>query len=159
MYFPTRGLNSPAELLDLGAAWDKFCNAEAALKNVLARLDQSFAGGRALADQISSWRFLGKTPFVFFTRKGNLLDSIEAYEHTGALSVIKKPDPRQPINESERIQAYDAAMMDNADALIRAIESAIHRGSFWHQYKALALSFLSGVASSIFVWFCTSFVL
>jgi len=143
MYFPNEGMNTPAELSKLGKAWDKFCSAEDDLKKVLTELGQSFAGGRALAKQIPR-----EARFVFFTRKGNLLDAIEAYEHTGALSVIKKPDPRQPVSESERTQAYDDAMITNSDALIRALESAIHRGSFWYRYKVLILSFLIGVASS-----------
>ena len=141
MYFPNEGMNTPAELSKLGKAWDKFCSAEDDLKKVLAELGQSFAGGRALAKQITSRRFLAKARFVFFTRKGNLLDAIEAYEHTGALSVIKKPDPRQPVSESERTQAYDDAMITNSGALIRALESAIHRASFWYRYKAVTLSF------------------
>src|SRR5262249_33650056 len=75
MYFPNEGMNTPEELSRLGKAWDDFCTAEDALKNILAELGQSFAGGRALATQITSRGFFTKTPFVFFTRKGNLLDA------------------------------------------------------------------------------------
>ncbi len=124
MYFPSAGANTAAELSKLGKAWDDFRAAEAALKNVLADLGQSTAGGRALASQISSRRFFGRTPFVFFTRKGNLLDAIEAYEQIGALGVIKKPDPRGSVSEPERIKAYDDAIVENRDTLIRALESS-----------------------------------
>lgn len=155
MYFPNEGMNTREELSRLGKAWDGFCTAEDALKNILAELGQSFAGGRALATQITSRGFFTKTPFVFFTRKGNLLDAIEAYEHTGALSVIKKLDPRQPVDEAQRTQAYDEAMIKNSDSLIRALESAIHRGSFWYKYKAEFLAFFIGVASSALVGFIT----
>jgi hypothetical protein len=99
-----------------------------------------------------------RKPFVFFTRKGNLLDAIEAYERTGALSVIKKPDPRQPVDEAQRTQAYDDAMVDNRGFLIRALESAIHRGSLWYKYKAEFLAFFIGVASSALVGFITGWL-
>jgi hypothetical protein len=54
------------------------------------------------AKQISSERSLVATPFVFFMRKGNRLDAIEAYEHIKALSVrmtdrgVKCP-PLRPV--------------------------------------------------------------
>jgi DNA-binding NtrC family response regulator len=158
MYFPNEGTNTPEELSKLGKAWDAFCTAEDALKNVLTELGQSFAGGRALAKQIASRSSFAKTPFVFFTRKGNLLDAIEAYEHTGALSVIKKPDPRQPVDEAQRTRAYDDAMINNRDALIRSFESAIHRASLWYRYKAQIPGFISGVASSALVWLVTKWL-
>ncbi len=87
MYYPTGGSSSDAQLSKLGKAWDEFRAAEAVFKRLLAELGQDFAGGRALAKQISSQRSLVATPFVFFTRKGNRLDAIEAYEHIKALSV------------------------------------------------------------------------
>jgi hypothetical protein len=87
MYSSTGGFSSDAQLSKLGKAWDAFRAAEAVFKRLLAELGQDFAGGRALAKQISSQRSLVATPFVFFTRKGNLLDAIEAYEHIEALSV------------------------------------------------------------------------
>jgi response regulator RpfG family c-di-GMP phosphodiesterase len=158
MYFPNEGMNTPEELSKLGKAWDAFCTAEDALKSVLAELGQNFAGGRALATQITSRSLFTRKPFVFFTRKGNLLDAIEAYERTGALSVIKKPNPRQPVDEAQRTQAYDDAMVDNRDFLIRALESAIHRGGLWYEYKAEFLAFFVGVASSALVGFITGWL-
>jgi DNA-binding NtrC family response regulator len=155
MYFPNEGMNTPEELSKLGKAWDAFCTAEDTLKTVLAELGQSSAGGRTLATQIASRHSFARTPFVFFTRKGTLLDAIEAYEHTGALAVIKKPDPRQPVDEAQRTQAYNDAMISNSDSLIRALESAIHRASLWYRYKAQFPGFVSGVASSTLVWFIT----
>jgi hypothetical protein len=155
MYFPNEGMNTPEELSKLGKAWDALCTAEDTLKTVLAELGQSSAGGRTLATQIASRHSFARTPFVFFTRKGTLLDAIEAYEHTGALAVIKKPDPRQPVDEAQRTQAYNDAMISNSDSLIRALESAIHRASLWYRYKAQFPGFVSGVASSTLVWFIT----
>jgi hypothetical protein len=146
MYYPTAGSSSDAQLSKLGKAWDEFCSAEAVLKRVLAELGQDFAGGRALAKQIQ--RPLVATPFVFFTRKGNLLDAIQAYEHTEALSVIKKPDPKPPINESERKQAYDQAMFENRDNVLRALENALHRASFRHRHRNVLSGICIGVAGS-----------
>lgn len=159
MYFPTAGENSDEQRLKLGKAWDKFCNADRVLKNVLSELGQSFAGGRKLAQDIKSKR-VGRIPFVFFTRKGNLIDAIEAYEQVGALSVIKKPDPRcsVPDSETERKAVYDEAMTTNADAIARDIESAIRRGSRWFRYKGLLLGFGLGVASSLVAWILTQFI-
>src|SRR5262249_1980247 len=59
MYFPNEGMNTPAELSKLGKGWDKFCSAEDDLKKVLTELGQSFAGGRALARQITSRSAVG----------------------------------------------------------------------------------------------------
>jgi hypothetical protein len=60
---------------------------------VLSDLGQGIEGGLKLAKEVTSRSWHSRTPFVFFTRKGNLLDAITAYEHSEALSVIKKPDP------------------------------------------------------------------
>jgi CheY-like chemotaxis protein len=102
MYFPRQGPNSPEELSRLGEAWDDFRKAEADLKVVLHQLGQDFDGGRKLAEQVSPGGSFTRKPFVFFTRKGNLIDAITAYEHTRALSVIKKPDPREQFDEANR---------------------------------------------------------
>lgn len=72
--------------------------------------------------------------------------------------MIKKPDPRQPVDEAQRTQAYDDAMVDNRDFLIRALESAIHRGGLWYEYKAELLAFFVGVASSALVGFITGWL-
>jgi hypothetical protein len=148
MYYPTGGSSSDAQLSKLGKAWDEFRAAEAVFKRVLAELGQDFSGGRTLAKQISSQRPLVATPFVFFTRKGNVSDAIEAYEHTKALSVIKKPDPKLPVNESERRQAYDRAMIDNRDNVLRALEHALHRANSWYRHRGLLSGIVIGVAGS-----------
>jgi hypothetical protein len=95
---------------------------------------------------------------VFFTRKGNLLDAITAYEHTEALSVIKKPDPRDDFDESNRSDAYDRAMIEDKNSLIRAFDSAIHRGSFWFRHKNHIQGFISGILSSAVVWAITKLI-
>lgn len=159
MYFPREGTNTPEELSRLGEAWDDFRKAETALKAVLHKLGQDFEGGRKLAKQISSGSSFTRTPFVFFTRKGNLLDAITAYEETKAVSVIKKPDPREEFAKSGRQSAYDKAMIENKDNLIRLIKSAIQRGHFWYRYGDYILTFVSGMASSVVVWFITTKVI
>ena len=149
MYFPRGRLNTPEELSKLGRAWDGFRKAEAALKGVLHELEQDFEGGINLASQVRSRSFFAKRPFVFFTRKGNLLDAIKAYEKTEALSVIKKPDPREEFDSSNRRSVYDNAMNESRDALIRHFDSAIHRSGRWYRYKNYLFTFLGGVAASI----------
>ena len=59
------------------------------------------------------------------------------------------------MDEAHRTKAYDDAMIENRDALIRDFESAIHRASLWYKYKAQLPGFVSGVVSSAFVWFVT----
>lgn len=162
MYFPRGGTNHPDELRRLGKAWDNFREAERQLKAVLSDLGQDFEGGRRLAAEVSSGsRVFGKTPFVFFTRKGNLSDAITAYEEVRALSVIKKPDPRSAFQESERKGAYDEAMLLNRENIIRAFESAIARGSLKYQYKDEVRGFILGVVSSvavaILIWLATKY--
>lgn len=156
MYFPTSGQNTEEQRLRLGEAWDNFRSAERILKKVLSDLGQSFAGGRKLAHDIKS-KHIGQVPFVFFTRKGNLLDAVEAYEQVGAISVIKKPDPHDAVPEDEKARrlAYDKAMMDDADSIARDLESAIRRGTLWFRCKDHVIGFAIGVASSVAVWVLT----
>jgi len=158
MYFPREGTNTSEELFKLGQAWDGFRKAETALRKVLSDLGQSLEGGLRLANEVKSRGGHTRTPFVFFTRKGNLLDAITAYEHTEALSIIKKPDPRVDFDESNRSDAYDRAMIEDKNSLIRAFDSAIHRGSFWYRHKDHIQGFISGIASSAVVWFITRWI-
>jgi hypothetical protein len=155
MYYPREGTNSPEELARLGQAWDKFREADRALRKVLSDLGQSIEGGLKLAKEIGSRGLHSRTPFVFFTRKGNLLDAITAYEHSEALSVIKKPDPRDDFDESSRSVAYDKAMIADKSSLTRAFDSAIHRGGFWFRHKHHIEGFIIGIASSLLVWLLT----
>lgn len=148
MYFPREGTNTPEELSKLGQAWDQFRRAEAALRTVLTDLGQGIEGGLKLANEVKSRGWHAKTPFVFFTRKGNLLDAITAYEQTEALSVIKKSDPRDQFDETNRSDAYDKAMIDDSSSLVRALNSAIRRASFSYRHKAHIQGFLIGIASS-----------
>lgn len=158
MYFPREGTNSSEELSKLGQAWDKFRKAEGELRNVLSDLGQSIEGGLKLANEVKSRGWHTRMPFVFFTRKGNLLDAITAYEHTEALSVIKKPDPRGDFGDSNRSDAYDRAMIEDKNSLIRAFDSAIHRGSAWYRHKGHIQGFIIGIASSAVVWFITKWI-
>ena len=72
-------------------------------------------------------RALGKR-FVFITRKGNLNDGIEADEHIGALSVIRKPDPPisvgAPRSKKQTKKARDHAMKELANNIRDEIKSA-----------------------------------
>jgi hypothetical protein len=162
MYFPREGTNTAEELSKLGQAWDRFRKAEADLRKVLSRLGQSIEGGLTLANEVKSQGWDTRTPFVFFTRKGNLLDAITAYEHTDALSIIKKPDPRDDFDDSNRSDAYDRAMIEDKDHLIRAFDRAIQRAGFWYRHKGhlegFIIGFISGIASSMLVWLATKWV-
>jgi hypothetical protein len=151
MYFPREGKNTPEELTKLGKAWDEFRRAERALRGVLSGLGQSLEGGLKLAKEVESRGWHSRTPFVFFTRKGNLLDAITAYEQSGALAVVKKPDPRDEFDESNRGEAYDKAMVDNKNSLVMAFDATIHKGSFWYRHKDHIAGFVTGVFSSTFV--------
>lgn len=152
MYFPREEKNKPEELVELGLAWENFRKSEAAFKVVLSKLGQDFEGGRNLAREVNSRNRFTKTPFVFFTRKGNLLDAITAYENLGALSVIRKPDPRVEIQEKDRETAYDQAILDNKDSLIIAIDSAIRRGGYLFRYRGIVAAFFVGLVSSTALW-------
>jgi hypothetical protein len=158
MYYPREGTNTAEELSKLGQAWDRFRKAEAALRKVLSDLGQSIEGGLVLADEVKSQGWGVRMPFVFFTRKGNLLDAITAYESTEALSVIKKPDPRDDFDDSNRSDAYDRAMIEEKDRLTRDFDRAIRRGGFWYRHKGHLQGFISGIASSMLVWLVTKWV-
>lgn len=158
MYYPKEETNTSEELSNLGQAWDRFRKAEAALRKVLSDLGQSVEGGLTLANEVKSQGWGMRMPFVFFTRKGNLLDAITAYEGTEALCVIKKPDPREEFDHSNRSDAYDRAMIEDKDHLIRAFDRAIQRGGFWYRHKAHLQGFVSGIASSMLVWLVAKWV-
>jgi hypothetical protein len=126
MYFPTK-VNSDEERELLDQTWEKFCAAENELKTVLAKLEQTIQGGRKLAKKVTTQR----GQFVFFTRKGNLNDAIEAYEDIEALSVIKKPDPPprsgRAHSRQEMKTARDSALKKLAGHISSKIDAAIDR--------------------------------
>ena len=97
------------------------------MKTALFQFGQSLKGGRALAKQARS---LAKR-FCFITRKGNLNDEIEAYEHIGALSVIRKPDPPLSVgaarSKKQTKKARDHAMKEPANNIRDEIKSAVQR--------------------------------
>ena len=64
---------------------------------------------------------------------------------------MKKPDPRDEFDESNRGEAYDKAMVDNKNPLVMAFDSAIHKGNFWYRHKDHIAGFVTGVLSSTFV--------
>jgi CheY-like chemotaxis protein len=151
MYFPM-GANTDAERGKLDQTWEKFVAAENELKGVLASMQQTSKGGRSLAEQAKS----RKTPFVFFTRKGNLNDAIEAYENIGALAVVKKPDPepsKKPRSKIEIKNARDKALkldLDREGGVFGRIESAIARASPSLSGQAFVAMWFTGELSAIY---------
>jgi hypothetical protein len=111
MYYPRGTTNTPEQRAQLAKTWSDFCKSNRKLKEVLTNLDQSFDGGRELADQVKRRGFVRTPPFVFFTRKGNLEDAVMAYEQVKAVAVIKKPDPWDDDTSEE---AKDTALYDMA---------------------------------------------
>jgi hypothetical protein len=126
MYFPTK-VNTDADRATLDQKREDYCAAEEKLKTALFQFGQSLKGGRALAKQARS---LAKR-FCFIARKGNLNDEIEACEHIGALSVIRKPDPPLSVgaarSKKQTKKARDHAMKEPANNIRDEIKSAVQR--------------------------------
>ena len=151
MYHPKGTTNTPEQQAQLAKAWSDFCKANRKLKEVLTNLDQSFDGGRELADQVKERGFArSKPPFVFFTRKGNLEDAVMAYEQVKAMAVIKKPDPWDDDTSEE---AKDRALYDSREIIIRKLQATIDSAGFFYQYKTAILSslisFITGVSAGV----------
>jgi hypothetical protein len=123
MYFPTGTTNTPEQRAKLAKALGDCCKANRHLKTVLAELHQTFDDGRYQATRVKRGGFLRKTPFVFFTRKGNLEDSILAYEQVKPMAIIKKPDPWDETDLSEK--AKDDALFSSRDTIAKKLRSAI----------------------------------
>jgi hypothetical protein len=156
MYFPTGTTNTSEQRARLAKAWANCCKANHQLRTILAELHQTFAGGRELATQVRRRGFLRKPPFVFFTRKGNLEDGIEAYEQVKPIAVIKKPDPWDETDASE--EAKDNALLESRQTIRKKFQTAIDNASFFYQHKetilALIIGFVTGVlANSAFLLF------
>ena len=155
MYYPRGTTNTPEQRAQLAKAWSDFCKANRKLKEVLTNLDQSFDGGRELADQVRRRGFVRTPPFVFFTRKANLEDAVMAYEQVEAMAVIKKPDPWDDDDTSE--EAKDKALYDSRETIIRKLQAAVTRASFFYQHKEAILSslisFITGVLANWVVVF------
>ena len=148
MYYPRQGANTRDELDKLGRAWDAFRRAEIAFQRVLSDLGQNIDGGLKVAHDVKSQGGLSTTPFVFFTRKGSVFDAVTAFEQ-GALTVVKKPDPRGDFDTANRKEAYDKAMIEDRDSLIRTFNRAITNANFWIRHKAHFQGFIVGSASSL----------
>jgi hypothetical protein len=146
MYYPRGTTNTPEQRAQLAKTWSDFCKSNRKLKEVLTNLDQSFDGGRELADQVKRRGFVRTPPFVFFTRKGNLEDAVMAYEQVKAVAVIKKPDPWDDDTSEE---AKDTALYDSRETIIRKLQAAITSASFVYQHKEAILSSLIGFITGV----------
>jgi hypothetical protein len=117
MYFPAGTTNTPEQRAKLAKALGDCCKANRYLKTILAELHQTFDDGRDQATRVKRGGLLRKPPFVFFTRKGNLEDSILAYEQVKPMAVIKKPDPWDETDVSE--EAKDDALFGSRDTIAK----------------------------------------
>src|ERR1700730_6394495 len=149
MYFPNR-VNTRAERDALNETWEKLCGANNELSAVLAKMEQTVDGGRRLAQRAKSQ---GRQ-FVFFTRKGNLVDAIDAYENIGALSVIKKPDPPSLAKARSKLEikaARDEAMRRLSDQIKEKIDLAISRAIPSRSGQAFIAMSYAGYVKAAFV--------
>jgi hypothetical protein len=89
----------------------------------------------------------GKPPFVFFTRKGNLEDGILAYEQVKPMAVIKKPDPWDETDTSEK--AKDEALFSSRETIAKKLQSAIDNASFYYQHKETVLASIISFATGM----------
>ena len=147
MYFPTGTTNTPEQRAKLAKAWGNCCNANRQLKTVLAELHQTFDGGRELAAEVERRGFFRKPAFVFFTRKGNLEDGILAYEQVKPMAIIKKPDPWDETEMSEK--AKDDALFESRDTIGKKLQSAIDRAGFYYQHKEAVVTLVIGLATGL----------
>lgn len=156
MYFPIGTTNTPEQRAKLAKALVDCRKANQHLKAVLGELHQTFDDGRNQATRVKHRGFVRKTPFVFFTRKGNLEDSILAYEEVKPIAVIKKPDPWDEADVSE--EAKDHALFSSRDTIAKKLRLAIDNAGFLYQHKeavlASLISFVMGLAAnSVFLLF------
>jgi CheY-like chemotaxis protein len=147
LYFPEGPRNTEEELMKLDAARGALLEAESEFLSVLARLKLSSHGGLELAKNLKDrW---GSTPFIFFTRKGTLEDSVRALRQ-GALKVIKKPDPNKSEREGRTIhEAFDVAFKNDAGKIVYEINEAIRISTWWWKNRKIMAGFLLGLISSI----------
>ncbi len=146
LYFPQGGSSTQEQLQELAAARKKLLDSEAEFASLLARFGQATQGGFRLADRLS--RFGRRAPYVFFSRKATAGDVVQALD-SGALRVIKKPDPTPEEMATEPLpKAYDKALARAAHDVARDIEDAISRSTFWWKYGQAVIAFLLGLLSS-----------
>lgn len=155
-HMPAHTTNTPEQRAKLAKALGDCRKANQDLKAVLGELHQTFDDGRNQATRVKRRGFVRKTPFVFFTRKGNLEDGILAYEEVKPMAVIKKPDPWDEADVSE--EAKDDALFSSRDTIAKKLRMAIDNAGFFYQHKeavlASLISFLMGVlANSVFLLF------
>lgn len=146
MYYPEGPKSTEDELRVLASARQEFLEAQAKFASVLAGLRQSSRGGFNLARDV---RKQYRTGFAFFTRKGTLEDAIQALD-AGALRVIKKPDPNQSeLHGNALPAAYDLAFKSNARNVVRDIEDALRRSSWWWKHKGAVFAYSAGFLTSL----------
>jgi hypothetical protein len=146
-YYPTGTTNTPEQRAKLAEAWGNCCKANQQLRTVLAELHQTFDGGRELATRVKHRGLFRKPPFVFFTRKGNIEDGIVAYEQVKPMAVIKKLDPWDETDTSEK--AKDDALFSSRDTVGKKLQSAIDNASFYYQHKEIVVALLIGFVTGM----------
>ena len=157
LYFPEGPRNTEEELIELERARQSFLEAESEFLVELTRLKLSSHGGLELARDLKErW---GDIPFIFFTRKGTLEDSVRALRN-GALKVIKKPDPNKKEKEGKPLsKAYDISFKNNAGKIAYEINDAIRISSWWWRNKKAVIGFLLGLLSSIIAGVIITFLI
>jgi CheY-like chemotaxis protein len=147
LYFPEGPRNTEEELMRLDGAREALLEAETEFLSVLAQLKLSSHGGLELAKGLKErW---GSTPFIFFTRKGTLEDSVRGLRQ-GALKVIKKPDPNKSERKGRTVsEAYDLAFENDAGKIAYEINDAIRLSTWWWKNRKIVAGFLLGLLSSI----------
>ncbi len=147
LYFPDGPRNTEDEIMELCRARESLLDAESEFITLMAKLRLSSHGGLKLANDLRErW---GASPFIYFTRKGTLEDSIRGLK-LGALKVLKKPDPNKREKECKTVRkAYDLAFKNNAGKIAFEIEDAIRTSSWWWRNKQVIAGFMLGVVSSI----------
>ena len=147
LYFPDGPRHTEEEIMELCRAREALLDAEGEFVMHMAKLRLSSHGGLKLASDLRErW---GAHPFIYFTRKGTLEESVRCLKQ-GALKVIKKPDPNKREKECETVRkAYDLAFKNNAGKIAFEIEDAIRTSSWWWRNKSAVGGFVLGVMSSL----------
>jgi CheY-like chemotaxis protein len=151
MYFPEGPPNTEDELTKLRGAWTKYRTAQAEFMSTLHLLGQTTSGGEALAAEVR--KRYGAPRYVFFTRKGTLEEGLRALR-TGALDVIKKPDP----SNTGTLGAFstedeDEAFRDKSAEIAAALSQAIRKTDWWWKHHeavwAALLAFVVSIAANV----------
>lgn len=153
LYFPERATNTHEELEELQNAREDFLNCKFKYRSLLSSFGLSTQGGFKLANQIK--KKYKNIPIIYFTRKGTLEDSVNAYEQ-GAIKVLKKPDPNKEDFRGRALsEAYDEAFRAQKGKIVHEIKDSIKKSSWFQKNRKLLLGLLFGIIVSLltnFLW-------